>query len=361
MLKKTALNERHRAMGARMVDFGGFDMPVIYTNQIEEHHAVRKKVGLFDVSHMGEISIIGKDAFGLIQKIVSRDISEMKDGQIKLAVMCNEDGGIIDDLMVCKFSTEKYWLVVNAGTKETDFEWVKNHAQNLDVQVENISPSMSKLDLQGPMSEKILQKLTNADLSKIKRFRFKEIEIIGVKTLASRSGYTGEDGFELYFLNEYAEKIWQAILDQGNEDGILPCGLGSRDTLRTECAMMLYGHDINSKRTPLESVYSWAVSFDKDFIGKESLEKQKQEGVKEKLIGFEMLDRAIAREHYHIFKNGQQIGEVTSGAPSPTLGKNIGMAYVATKYANEDEEIEIQVRNNMIKAKIVKMPFYKKN
>ncbi|KKP36764.1 MAG: glycine cleavage system aminomethyltransferase T, aminomethyltransferase [Candidatus Peregrinibacteria bacterium GW2011_GWF2_33_10] len=358
MLLKTPLNEVHKKLGARMVDFGGWEMPVVYTNQIEEHHAVRKFAGIFDVSHMGEIMFTGKDAFNLIQKLVSRDISAMDNGKVMLCVLCNEQGGIIDDLTVYKFNEEKYMLVVNAGTQENDYQWMIQHKQNFDVEVKNVSFEITKLDLQGPNAQKILQKLTKEDLNEIKRYRFKEILIDNVEMIVSRSGYTGEDGFELYFLNQYAEQIWNKIMEIGKNDGLIPCGLGSRDTLRTECGMMLYGHDIDTNMTPFESVYGFAVSLNKNFIGKEVLEKQKNEGTKKKLVGFEMIDRGIARQHYSIFKNGEKIGEVTSGTPSPTLNKNIGMGYVRTEDAIVDSTIEIQIRDNFAKAKIVSLPFY---
>lgn len=359
-LKVTALNGAHKKLGARMVDFGGWDMPVIYTNQIEEHEAVRNAAGLFDVSHMGEIMITGPDAFDLVQKVMSRDISKMEDGRVSLAVMCTPEGGIIDDLTIYKFNDEKYYLVVNAGTAVGDYEWCVQHGEGMDVQVENQSDDTTKIDIQGPNAQEILQKLTDVDLNEIKRYWFKEIAIDGLEMIVSRSGYTGEDGFELYLPNEHAERIWDALLEAGQAEGIKPCGLGSRDTLRTECGMMLYGHDIDREHTPIEGVYGWVVSYDKDFIGKEAIVKQKEEGIPNKLIGFEMLERGIAREHYEIYLNGEKIGEVTSGTPSPTLKKNIGMGYVKREFGKADTEIDIKVRDNFVKAKIVKLPFYKK-
>lgn len=360
MLLKTPLNEAHKRLNARMVDFGGWEMPVVYTNQIEEHHAVRQKAGLFDVSHMGEIMITGKDSFALIQNIVSRDISTMDEGKVALCVMCNENGGIIDDLTVYKFNDQSYLLVVNAGTLPNDYEWITKHRENLDVEIKNISADITKLDLQGPNAQIILQKLTNTNLDEIKRYRFKEIKIDNVEMIVSRSGYTGEDGFELYFPNDFAEQIWNKLLETGKSESLIPCGLGSRDTLRTECGMMLYGHDIDEEHSPLEAVYSFAVSLNKDFIGKQALKKQKNEGLKRKIVGIEMLDRGIARQHYSIFKNGENIGEITSGTPSPTLDKNIAMGYIKPQYSEPGTEIEIQIRDNFAKAKIVSLPFYKK-
>ena len=360
MLKKTALNEVHRALGARMVDFGGWDMPVIYTNQIDEHHAIRKNVGLFDVSHMGEILIKGPDAMQLVQKLVTKNIAKMEDGRVSLGVFCDENGGIIDDLTVYKMSDDKFYLVVNAGTAAGDWEWCLKHGEGMDVEVLNVSDGVSKIDIQGPNAHKVLQKLVKEDLNEIKRYWFKVWEVDGEGMCISRTGYTGEDGFELYMENEKAEKIWNALMEAGKDEGIIACGLGARDTLRTECGMMLYGHDIDRQHTPLEAVYGWAVSFDKDFVGKEALMRQKEEGLKQKLVGLEIIDRGIAREHYGIFKDGQQIGEVTSGTPSPTLEKNIAMGYVPFAMREPGTEVEIEVRNKFIKAKVVKLPFYKK-
>ncbi len=343
-----------------MVDFGGWEMPVVYTNQIEEHHAVRKAAGIFDVSHMGEIIVTGPQAFDLVQKLVSKDIAPMSDGQVSLGVLCNERGGIIDDLTVYKYNPQKYMLVVNAGTAEKDYEWVRRHAQGLDLKAENISAAVTKIDLQGPRSREILQRLTQTDLGEIKRYFFKEIVVDGVPMTVSRSGYTGEDGFELYFENAAAEKIWNKLLETGKPFGLLPCGLGARDTLRTECGMMLYGHDIDEDHTPFEAVYGWAVSDQKDFIGKEALMRQRQEGLKRKLIGFEMLDRRIARQHYPVYFQNEEVGVVTSGTPSPTLNKNIGMAYIPPALNIPGTEIEIKIRDSLAKAKIVKLPFYRK-
>ncbi len=358
MLLQTSLNAVHKKLGARMVDFGGWEMPVVYTNQIEEHNAVRNAAGVFDVSHMGEIMVTGPQALEAVQKVVSKDISDMPVGKMVLAVMCNENGGIIDDLTVYKYSDSKYLLVVNAGTAQGDYEWVLKHAKGLNADVQNISAEITKIDLQGPKAQTILQKLTPTDLNEIKRYWFKEIEVARVPMMVSRSGYTGEDGFELYFPNAQAEAIWSALTKAGKPEGLIPCGLGARDTLRTECGMMLYGHDIDHLRTPFESVYSWVVSENKDFIGKQALMKQKQEGLKVKLVGFEMLDRGIARQHYPVYVNGEAVGEVTSGTPSPTLNKNIGMAYIRPDLAVPNTEIEVKIRDNMVKAKIVPLPFY---
>ncbi|MDP3975726.1 MAG: glycine cleavage system aminomethyltransferase GcvT [bacterium] len=359
MLKKTSLNQAHRDLGARMVDFGGWDMPVVYTNQIEEHHAVRQKAGLFDVSHMGEIMISGADAFALVQKLVSKDITDMAAGKMILGVMCTEQGGIIDDLTVYKYADDKYMLVVNAGTLPADLEHIiqQSLAYKTTV-VEDISDRTSKLDIQGPKAQEILQRLSDIYLAKVKRYWFREVTVDGVAITISRSGYTGEDGFELYFDNAYAVQIWNKLLEVGKDDGLIPCGLGARDTLRTECGMMLYGHDIDLDHSPLEAVYGWACSLDKNFIGKEALLQQQHQGLKRKIVGFEMLDRGIARQHYPIFFGSEQVGEVTSGTPSPTLGKNIGMGYVRSDLIEPGTELEIEIRGKRTMAKVVALPFY---
>lgn len=358
MLLKTPLNDVHKKLGARMVDFGGWEMPVVYTNQIEEHHAVRKAAGIFDVSHMGEIMVTGNQAFDLVQHLVSKDIAHMNPGQVILAVLCDEKGGIIDDLTVYKYDDKKYMLVVNAETTPGDFAWIAQHAEGLDSRVENMSEQITKIDLQGPHAQKILQKLTAADLNAIGRYQFKEIGIDGVVMTVSRSGYTGEDGFELYFQNAEAEHIWNKLIEVGAPEGLQSCGLGARDTLRTECGMMLYGHDIDRDHTPFEAVYGWAVSDNKNFIGKESLMEQKKEGIKRKLVGFEMIERGIARPHYPVYYGNEEVGVVTSGTPSPTLQKNIGLAYIRRALAQPETELQIKIRDNLVKAKIVKLPFY---
>jgi len=343
-----------------MVDFGGWDMPVIYTNQIEEHHAVRNSAGLFDVSHMGEIMVTGKNAFDVVQKVVTKDISKMSNGKVILGIMCNEQGGILDDLTVYKYADEKYMLVVNAGTATGDYEWIRKYSKEfIDVQIENQSNDITKIDIQGPKAQSILQQLTDTNLEEIRWYWFKELDVNGALMTVSRTGYTGEDGFELYMLNEYAQQIWDKLLVIGKEDGLIACGLGSRDTLRTECGMMLYGHDIDTKHTPFEGVYSFAVSMEKDFIGRAALAEQQAQGIQKKLVGFEMLDRGIAREHYPIYFEGEEVGEVTSGTPSPTLEKNIGMGYIDYDLSAQNIEIDIKVRDRFVKAKIVKMPFYK--
>ena len=362
MALKTPFYNIHNKLGANIIEFGGWDMPVYYTTPIEEHNVVRNSVGLFDTSHMGEIIIKGNESFDFLQQIVSRDLAKLSIGQVYLCVMCNYEGGIIDDLTISKLNDNEFFLVVNAGTKQKDFEWMKSLCEKAeaDCEVVDISSEIAKLDLQGPKSNETLQKLTSYDLTQIKRYHFAEFDVAGIQTIVSRSGYSGEDGFELYFDPSEAEKMWNFLMDSGKDFGIEPCGLGARDTLRLECAMMLYGNDIDEQHTPIQGSYNWVVSFNKDFVGKDAMLKQQEKGIVEKIIGFEMLDRGIARHGYEIFKAGTKIGTVTSGAPGPTINKNIGLAYVKSEFAEIGNEIEIKIRENLLKAKIVPIPFYKR-
>jgi len=362
MGKKTPLFEEHKKLGSVIVDFGGWDMPVQYTTVIDEHNTTRNFAGLFDISHMGEIMVEGKQGFDLIQKATSRNISNLKQGKISLAVICNEQGGIMDDLTIYKFSNEKYLLVVNASNDVKDFEQLEKvrRENNFDASVKDVSGETAKLDLQGPNSQKILQQIVDFELDDIKFYSFKEGKINGIEGIVSRSGYTGEDGFELYFAWKKGPEIWNKLLEIGKEHGLKPIGLGARDTLRLEGAMNLYGHEMDETKTPLEARYEWIVDFDKDFVGKEAIQKQEEECLPGKLVGFEMIDRGIARAHYKIFDGEKEIGEVTSGSLSPTLKKSLGLCYIKSQYANSGTEIEIEIREKKLKAKIVKLPFYKR-
>jgi len=362
MNKKTPLFEEHKKLGATMVDFGGWSMPVQYTNVIDEHNTTRNSAGLFDICHMGEIMVEGKQAFDLIQKIITRNISNMENGKIFLAVMCNKEGGIMDDLTVYKFNNEKYMLVVNASNDKKDCEHVKKVCEEdgFDATVKDVSPKTAKLDLQGPNSQKILQQIVDFDLNEIKYYYFKEGKINGVNGIVSRSGYTGEDGFELYFPWEKCPEVWNKLLEIGKEHSLKPVGLGARDTLRLECAMNLYGHEMDEIKKPLETRHGWLCCFDKDFIGKKALLKQKEEGVKENLVGFEMVYKGIARHGHKVFVNGKEAGAVTSGTFSPTLKKSIGLCFIDADFTDIGLEIEIKIRERLSKAKIVKLPFYKR-
>jgi len=361
-MKKTPLFERHVQLGATMVDFGGWDMPVQYTNVMDEHNATRNDAGVFDICHMGEIVVKGNQAFDVLQKSMSRNMNKLSDGKMVLAVMCNENGGILDDLTIYRFNEKSYTVVVNASNEEKDYNWIKKVCEDgrFDAEVINISSKIAKLDLQGPKSQQILQKITNFDLNQIKFYEFGCGKIDGIDAVISRSGYTGEDGFEIYFNWDYTVQIWDKLFEVGKEEKLKPCGLGARDTLRLECAMNLYGHEMDETKTPLQARYGWVVDYDKEFIGKDAIVKQKEEGVKEKLIGFEMIDNAIARNGYKFFKDGTEVGFVTSGSLSPTLKKKIGLGYIKTEHTAVDTEFEVNVRDKMYKAKVVKLPFYKR-
>lgn len=360
-MKKTPLYDKHVEAHGKLIDFGGWELPVEYVGIIEEHEAVRNAAGLFDVSHMGEVIVVGEDAEQYIQQMVTNDISVMKDYQILYTTMCYPDGGVVDDLLVYRINTKKYLLVINASNTEKDFEWLKENEFGA-VKVENVSADYAQLALQGPKAEMILQKLTDKNLNEIEFYHFSENVIIGdVNALVSRTGYTGEDGFELYLPSENGAKLWDLLLGAGSEDGLIPAGLGARDTLRFEACLPLYGQEIDRDITPLEAGLGFCVKLSKtDFIGKESLSKQKSEGLKRKIVAFEMLERGIPRSHYDIFADNRKIGYVTTGSYSPTLKKNIGLALIESDYAKEGTEIGVVVRNKNIKAVIIKKPFYTK-
>ncbi len=360
MPNKTPFFALHQALGAALTDFHGWMLPLHYGSPIAEHNAVRQQCDLFDVSHMGEIEVLGKDAEKLLQSLLVRDISGMKKGQMKLAAMCNEAGCILDDLTVYKFNKEKFWLVVNAVPYESDLLWVQKNAKGIDAKAEGLRQTMAKLDLQGPKAEKVLQKLAEENLNKIKYYNFKEIKLNTVDCLVSRSGYTGEDGFELYFDAGNAEKVWNALMQAGKEFGLLPCGLAARDTLRLEAGMLLHGQDIDAEHSILLCPYEKIVSWNKGFVGKRALVKQKRLGVKEKLIGFELIEKGIARHGCEIFANSGKVGIATSAGFSPTLKKSIGLGYIAKEFSAVGQEIEINIRGKRVKAKVVELPFYRR-
>lgn len=363
-MKTTIFNDKHRAAGARMVEFAGFEMPVEYSGINNEHINVREKLGLFDVSHMGEFWVKGKNARNLVQKITSNDVDKLEPGKIQYSCFPNGEGGIVDDLLVYKYEEEKYLLVVNGANIEKDWAWVQK-CNTINAELENASDLISQLAVQGPLAQKTLQKLTDTDLNSIPYYTFKTTEIAGIENvIISNTGYTGAGGFELYFYSSEGNEIWDKIMKAGKEYGILPAGLASRDTLRLEMGFCLYGNDINDTTSPMEAGLGWITKFteNNDFIDKEFLQNQKDVGFNRKLRGFEMIDRGIPRQHYKIYSlNGEEIGEVTSGTMSPMLNKGIGMAYVKTAFSNIGAEIIIRIRNKELKAKIVKMPFYKDN
>jgi aminomethyltransferase len=364
-LKQTPLNNAHRQMGGRMVDFGGWDMPVQYpAGTIEEHLRTRTHAGLFDVSHMGEIDVRGPDAIAFVNRITSNDVSKLIDGQAHYTALTTPQGTVIDDLLVYRLAADHLLLVVNAGTTDKDWEWISSHHAGEAVKLENASSQYCQIALQGPDAQDILTKLTDLPLADIKYYHFANGTVEGVASIVSRTGYTGEDGFEVYAAPEHAEKLWNRILDAGNfgaGDGVLPCGLAARNTLRLESGMALYGHEIDETTTLFEANLGWICKLDKgDFIGREALVQQKADGITRKLVGFEVTDRGIARDDQSVVIDDQTVGKVTSGSPAPYLKNNIGLAYVPVEHANVGQEIKIDVRGRLVGAQIVKTPFYKR-
>jgi glycine cleavage system T protein (aminomethyltransferase) len=352
-------------MGGRMVDFGGWDMPVQYpAGTIEEHLRTRTHAGLFDVSHMGEIDVRGTDAIAFVNRLTSNDVTKLVDGQAQYTVLTTPKGTVIDDLLVYRLAADHLLLVVNAGTTDKDWEWIKSNHSDESVQLQNVSADYCQLALQGPDAQGILQTLTDLPLSEIKYYHFTHGSVDGIEGIVSRTGYTGEDGFEVYAPANRAEQLWNKILDAGNTgspEGVLPCGLAARNTLRLEAGMALYGHEIDETTTLLEANLGWICKLDKgDFMGREPLAQQKQEGVKRKLVGFEVTDRGIARDDQEVVVAGQRVGKVTSGSPAPFLKKNIGFAYVPVEYANVGQDIQIDVRGRLVGAQVVRAPFYKR-
>ncbi|RDY23775.1 aminomethyl-transferring glycine dehydrogenase subunit GcvPA [Romboutsia maritimum] len=361
-LKRTALYNDHKEAKAKFFEFAGWEMPLEYEGISKEHEAVRNNAGLFDVSHMGEVLIKGDESEKFIQNIITNDITTMKENDVIYTPMCYEDGGVVDDLLVYKLGKDEFLLVVNASNTQKDEKWIKDNSTNYKVDIKDISDKTSQLAIQGPKSEKILQKLTQTKLSNVKFFKLdKDIEICKVPCIVSRTGYTGEDGFEIYCKNEDVLKIWNEILIKG-ENEIKPIGLGARDTLRFEASLPLYGNEISDKISPLEGGISCFVKLEKEnFIGKEALLKQKEDGIKRKLVGFEMLGKGIPRHGYEVKIKDEVIGFVTTGCFSPTLNKTLGLALIDGKYSDLGEEVDIAIRKKVVKAKVIKRPFYNKN
>ncbi|MDI3548539.1 MAG: aminomethyltransferase [Halanaerobiales bacterium] len=358
-MKKTPLNQVHRELGAKLIEFGGWEMPVQYTGILQEHQAVREKCGLFDVSHMGEIHFAGPGALATIQHLITNDAARLKVGQILYTPMCYPDGGIVDDLLVYRLGEEEFLMVVNAANTDKDFEWVKDNSFE-DVKITNQSADYAQLALQGPEAKNILQQLTEIKLDDLKYYWFERGEVAGTEVILSRTGYTGELGYEIYLKTEDAVRVWNRLMETGKEYGLLPAGLGARDTLRLEKKFCLYGNDIDENRHPLEAGLGWTVKFSKkDFIGRETLLKYKEEGYDEKLVGFKLIERGIARHGYKIKANGEDIGIVTSGSFSPTLRESIGLGYVKREKAGIGQEIEIVIRKRPVAAEIVETPFVK--
>ena len=362
-LKRTSLYHTHEKYGGKMIDFSGWALPVQFDGITTEHETVRTSAGLFDVSHMGEIEIIGDQATEYVQHLVTNDVSALTDCQVVYTMMCYPHGGIVDDLLVYKFNKDHYFLVINAGNIEKDFAWMLENKNNFDVEIKNISDKLSEIALQGPRAEEILQGLTDSDLSEIGFFYCnRNVNVAGAKCLVSRTGYTGEDGFEIYLSHEDAPVVWDKIMEAGKDKGIKPIGLGARDTLRFEAALPLYGNELSEDITPLEAGLGMFVKLHKDnFIGKEALQKQKEEGLRRKIVGFEMEENGIPRNGYEVLSNGESIGFVTTGYFSPTLKKNIGLAMVDIKHSSIGSPIEIQVRKKALKGRVISKKFYQKN
>ena len=357
-MKKVALNDIHTALGAKMVPFAGFNMPVQYAGVNAEHETVRKAVGVFDVSHMGEFILKGEGSLDLIQKVTSNDASKLFDGKIQYSCFPNEEGGIVDDLLVYRIDEKTYMLVVNASNIEKDLKWISKY-NTFGVDINDISDRTSLLAVQGPKAAEALQSLTDVDLSAMEYYTFKKGKFAGVdNVLISATGYTGAGGFELYFDSTHSEEIWNKIFEAGEPFGIKPIGLAARDTLRLEMGFCLYGNDIDDTTSPLEAGLGWITKFTKDFVNSQNLAAQKEKGVERKLIGFEMVDRGIPRHDYEIVDaEGNKIGKVTSGTQSPSLQKAIGIGYVSTAFAKEGTEVFINIRDKKVKAKVVKFPF----
>lgn len=363
MMRKTPLYEKHLQLGAKVIDFGGWAMPVQYTNVMDEHRATREAAGLFDICHMGEIIVRGKQAFDLLQHCMTRNLAGLKEYQMKLSLLLNDEGGILDDLTVYRFAPDQYMVVTNAATKDKDLHQILQTREklNLGADIIDVSDRTAKLDLQGPKAESILREILKDDPAGVKYYEAMRTEALGLSVLVSRSGYTGEDGFEIYVDAESVGMLWDALLERGKACGLKPVGLGARDTLRLEAGMMLYGSEMSETVSPFEVVYGWLVDLSKEFVGREALLKQKEKGFARKLVGFEMEDRGIARHGYKIIgDDGSEIGEVTSGTFSPTLSKAIGLGFVPVACKEPGTTIRIRIRENIAKARVVKLPFYKR-
>jgi aminomethyltransferase len=360
-LQRTPLFPMHQKYKGKLIDFGGWELPVEYQGIISEHKMVRSKAGMFDVSHMGEVEVTGERSLEYLNNLLTNDFTDMAIGQIRYSPMCYEHGGVVDDLMVCKFSPTHYFLVINAANTKKDLAWMQKQAFSQGVTITDVSDNFAEIALQGPLAQEILQPLCDADLAAIKYYYFlPHVQVSGVDCLLSRTGYTGEDGFEIYMPPEAACTIWEAILQEGG-DRVAPCGLGARDTLRLEAKMPLYGHEMDEDITPLEAGFGRFVKLEKpSFIGKEALAEQKEKGLERKLVEFEMLGRGIPRPGYDVQKDGTKIGHVTSGGYLPTLEKNLGLCLIKSEFALIDNEIEIMIRKKAVKARTGKGLFYRR-
>lgn len=356
-MKRTPLNQLHKDLEAKMTDFGGWEMPVEYTGIIEEHKAVRNHCGLFDISHMGEILVSGKTAFKSLQKIIANDMGKLEEGKIIYTPMCNQNGGIIDDLLVYCLKEDEFLLVVNASNIKKDFDWVKENVLD-KTEVDNLSDNYAMLALQGPKSQKILTRLTDIDLKSLEYYRFRTAKAAGIEMIISRTGYTGELGYELYFEPEAAENVWKQLMEAGADFGIKPCGLGARDTLRLEKMFALYGNDIDEETNPYEANMGWTVAINKGyFIGREKLINIKANCCSRKLIPLKITGRGVARNGHQVYFADEKIGEITSGSYSPSLKQGIAMAYLKSDYTTPGTKIEIKIRKRLVKAEVIEGPF----
>jgi aminomethyltransferase len=356
-LKKTPLNEVEKELGGRMVDFGGWELPVQFSGILDEHEAVRTKVGVFDVSHMGEVTVRGNQALDLLQKTTCNDVSKLEDGRAQYNGLLYPTGGFVDDILIYQMGKDDYFVVVNASNTDKDYEWLAKAAGGMDVDVKNVSADYAQLAIQGPEAERVLQPMTDVNLAAIKYYRFDQGTVDGAKAIVSRTGYTGEDGFEVYVSPDDAPRLMKKLA----EAGVKPCGLGARDTLRLEAKMALYGNDIDDTTTPLQADLAWIVKLEKgDFAGRDVLQREKQDGPPRKLVGFEMVDKAIARHGMQVVDGSEEIGIVTSGTHSPTLKKAIGLAYLPLDKSGQGNELTILVRGKEARARVVPTPFYKR-
>ncbi len=356
-LKKTPLHQLEKDLGGKMVDFGGWELPVQFTGILDEHEAVRTRVGVFDVSHMGEVTVKGPQALELLQGATCNDVAKLDDGRIHYNGLLYPTGGFVDDILIYRNAPDDYFVVVNASNTDKDFEWLQQAARDLDVEVKNVSADYAQLAIQGPEAEGLVQAMTDVPLAPIKYYRFAKGTVDGAPAIVSRTGYTGEDGFEVYVAPEHAPRIMKKLVDAG----VKPCGLGARDTLRLEAKMALYGNDIDHTTTPIEADLGWIVKLEKgEFAGRDVLQREKEEGPRRKLVGFEMVDRGIARHGYPVVDGSEEIGVVTSGTHSPTLKKSIGLAYLPLDKSAQGSEFMVLIRGKEARARVVPTPFYKR-
>ncbi len=359
-LKRTPLYDFHKKLGAKMAEFGGWEMPIEYSGIIHEHMAVRTAAGVFDISHMGELFIEGPEGLELIQEMTCNDASRLKNGQAQYSALLYPEGTFVDDILVYRFDQNRYFLCVNASNTNKDFDWICGE-NRFNTTATNLSDRYTQLAVQGPRAIRIMQRLSDIDLESIRYYWFRQGKMDGIECIVSRTGYTGEDGFEIFFAPKFSEQVWARLLGEGKDEGLIPVGLGARNTLRLEAKMALYGHEISDKITPWEADLGWIVKMGKsNFIGRAALEEEQTRGITKKLVGFEMVGKGIARDGYPVFIEREAVGTVTSGGPAPYLGKNIGLAYVPVKHCQTGTRLEIQIRTSLVPARIVETPFYKR-